>query len=275
MAKFVRYAVLLIVAAFTVLPFLYLVANALKTYPETVTRVSPNPLAAEFWPASPQWNNFALAWSTQDLGAGFLRSLVISSVTAIGVLVTSVLAAFAFAKLRFRGREALFGLLLVTLMVPETVSLVPNFLVISALGWVDKLPALTVPFLANAFAIFLLRQFFRQVPDALIEMAAIDGCSYGQILRRIVVPLSIAPLLTVAFLEFSGSWNALQWPLVVTRSADWRPISVALARFVTEAGPETQLRFAGALMSLVPTVVVFLAAQKHITEAVTSVGIKE
>jgi len=272
--RITRYAVLALGAFVALLPLVYLAANSLKTAPETVTRISPNPFAPEFWPESPQWSNFVSVWEGDQFGAYFLHSLIIGGLTLAGVLTTSVLAAYAFAKLRFPGKEGLFSLLLVSLMVPETVTLIPDFLVVKALGWVDQLAAVTVPFMAGAFSLFLLRQFFRQLPQDLMDMAQIDGCSHLGIVVRIVVPLSAAPLSTVAFLDLTSSWNALQWPLVVLQSPDWRPLSVGLARLVSGSGADLPLRMAGAAIAIVPILVVFLIAQKQITESIASYGLK-
>jgi ABC-type glycerol-3-phosphate transport system permease component len=159
-------------------------------------------------------------------------------------------------------------------MIPETVLLIPNFLIVSRFGWIDTLAGLTVPFFASAFFIFLLRQFFSQIPNAIVESARIDGSSHFGILVGIVVPLSRAPLFTLSFLAFNGAWNALQWPLVVTQTPTWRPITVGLTKYITEAGPQTQLRMAGALIALVPTVLVYLVAQRQITEAIANTGMK-
>jgi len=257
------------------MPFAYMSANALKTYAETVTRVSPNPFSRDFWPASPQWANFAEVWLGDAFGHYFLDSFVISMTTLAGTLATSSLAAYAFAKLRFPGKEAIFSVFLATLMIPETVTLIPNFLVVSRLGWTDRLAGLTVPFIASAFYIFLLRQFFRQIPDSLVENARMDGAGNARILRSIVAPLSRAPLFTVACLDIAFSWNSLQWPLVVVQTPRWRPISVGLARLISEAGPQIQLRMAGALISLLPIVLVYIVAQGQIVESISNAGIKE
>lgn len=270
-----RYIVLGIGAFVCLMPFAYMAANALKTYAETVTRVSPNPFSPDFWPASPQWANFAEVWLGDAFGHYFLDSFVISMTTLAGTLATSSLAAYAFAKLRFPGKEAIFSVFLATLMIPETVTLIPNFLVVSRLGWTDRLAGLTVPFIASAFYIFLLRQFFKQIPDSLVENARMDGAGNVRILRSIVVPLSRAPLFTVACLDIAFSWNSLQWPLVVVQTPRWRPISVGLARLISEAGPQIQLRMAGALISLLPIVLVYVVAQGQIIESISNAGIKE
>jgi len=251
-----------------------MLATSLKSYGETVTRVSAIPFHRDFWPTTPVWGNYVTAWSEVNLGRYFLNSVIIGSVTVAGASTTAALAAYAFAKMRFHGRELIFAAILATLIIPETVLLIPNFIVVSALGWVDHLAALTVPFLGSAFDIFLLRQFFNQVPNALLETARIDGAPHVSVLLRIVVPLAKGPLATVAFLGFLGSWNSLQWPLVVTQTPRWRPISVGLTRFIAEAGPETQLRLAGATIALVPVLFVYILAQRQITEAISRTGIK-
>lgn len=273
--KTLLYIVLTLGAFVALLPFLYMLANSLKTYAETVTRVSAIPFDPRFWPKKLMFENYARAWTTGGgLGRAFLNTVVIATTTMTGVLITSCFGAYAFSKLRFPGRDVIFAVLLATLMIPETVLLIPNFIVIASLGWVDRLPALTVPYMASAFFIFLLRQFFNQVPTALVESARIDGATHGYILTRIFIPLSKAPIFTVGFLAFTGSWNALQWPLVVTQTPKWRPISVGLAKFITEAGPETHLRMAGAMIALLPVLVVYIIAQRQITEAITRTGLK-
>jgi len=273
--KSVLYVVLTIGAFVALIPFLYMIANSLKTYSETVTRVSAIPFDPKFWPKKLQWVNYERAWTTGGgLGRAFVNTIIIAVITLAGVLVTSSLAAYAFSKLRFPGKDAIFAVVLATLMIPETVTLIPNFIVIAKFGWIDKLPALTVPFMASGFFIFLLRQFYNQVPTALVESARMDGATHAYILARIFVPLSRAPMFTTGFLAFTGSWNALQWPLVVTQSPTWRPISVGLTKFITEAGPETHLRMAGAMIALLPVIVVYAVAQRQITEAIARTGLK-
>jgi ABC-type glycerol-3-phosphate transport system permease component len=273
--KSVLYVILTAGAFIALIPFLYMIANSLKTYSETVTRVSAIPFDPKFWPKKLMWENYARAWSTgEGLGRAFLNTVVIAATTLTGVIITSSLAAYAFSKLRFPAKDVIFSVVLATLMIPETVLLIPNFIVVAAFGWVDRLPALTVPYMASAFFIFLLRQFFNQVPDAIMESARIDGASHLYILARIFVPLSRAPMFTVAFLAFTGAWNALQWPLVVTQTPRWRPISVGLTKFISEAGPETHLRMAGAMIALLPVILVYVVAQRQITEAIARTGVK-
>ena len=256
------------------MPFLYMLSTSLKTVGETITRVSPLPFSAEFWPSVPQWVNYATAWTTASFSLYFRNSVVIAALTVAGIMATSSLAAYAFAKIRFAGSAALFSTLLATLIIPESVYLIPNFITITRLGWYDTLAGLTVPFMASAFSIFLLRQFFSQLPNELLECARIDGAGHARSFASIAVPLSTAPLFTVAFLAFVASWNALQWPLVATRSARWRPITVGLTTFITEAGPENELRMAGAMIAVLPVILLYFVAQKRFTEAIARSGIK-
>lgn len=265
----------LIFGAFiAILPLIYMFANALKTYGETITRVAPSPFNPRFWPQVPQWGNFAEAWEEGKIALYFRNSVVITLVTLAGTLLVTIPASFAFSKLRFRGKAVVFSALLATLLVPETVLLFPNYMVVSRLGWIDRLPALTVPFFGSAFFIFFLRQFFNQIPNSLIESAHMDGAGHLYVLTRIVTPLARAPLFTMSFLIFTGAWNALQWPLVVTQTPRWRPISVGLASFLTEAGPLIHLRMAGALIALAPVVLIYVVAQRQITEAIARTGLK-
>jgi len=268
-------AVFLTLGAFVaVMPFLFMVSTSLKTLVETLTRVSPLPFKAEFWPTVPQWKNYADAWVQARFSLFFRNSMITAVITVAGVLATSALAAYAFAKMRFAVKNLVFSLLLSTLIIPESVYLVPNFILITKMGWYDRLAGLTLPFMASAFYIFLLRQFFAQLPDELIESARIDGAGHPRSFLDIVLPLSRAPLVTVIFLAFIGSWNSLQWPLVATGTERWRPITVGLTIFISESGPEWHLRMAGAVIAVAPVLLLYLLAQRQFTEAISRSGIK-
>jgi ABC-type glycerol-3-phosphate transport system permease component len=267
--------VLLILGALVcLLPFLYMLSTSLKTVGETITRVSPVPFSPEFWPVVPQWVNYLTAWTDASFSLYFRNSVITAAITVAGVMVTSSLAAYAFAKMRFFGSRALFAAFIATLIIPDSVYLIPNFIEITRFGWYDTLAGLTVPFMASAFYIFLLRQFFAQLPNELLESARIDGAGHSRSFFSIVLPLSGAPIFTVAFLAFIGSWNSLQWPLVATRTQRWRPLTVGLTSFITEAGPQNQLRMAGAMIAVIPVVLLYFFAQKQFTEAIARSGIK-
>ena len=270
----VVFVVLFLGACVSLMPFLYMLSTSLKTLGETGARVSPLPFAPEFWPQVPQWTNYASAWKEASFSLYFRNSVITAAITVVGVLVTSSLAAYAFAKIRFFGSRAIFAFLLATLIIPESVYLVPNFILVTRLGWYDSLAGLTVPFMASAFYIFLLRQFFAQLPNELLESARIDGAAHARAFFSIVLPLATAPLFTVVFLAFIGSWNSLQWPLVVTGTPRWRPITVGLTTFISEAGPQEHLRMAGAVIAVAPVILLYILAQKQFTEAIARSGIK-
>jgi ABC-type glycerol-3-phosphate transport system permease component len=268
------YAILVVGAIVCLLPFFFMASTSLKTRGETFTRNSAILLDPRFWPTVPQWSNYLQAWTTARFSLYFRNSLVIALLTVAGVTASSSLAAYAFAKIRFVGSRQIFAAFIATLMIPESVTLVPSFIVVTRLGWYDTLAGLTVPFMASAFSVFLLRQFFAQLPNELLESARIDGAGHLRSFLSLGLPLSRAPLFTVAFLAFVGSWNSLQWPLVVTRSERWRPITVGLTTFITEAGPQNELRMAGAMIAVIPVVLAYLVAQKQFTEAIARSGIK-
>jgi ABC-type glycerol-3-phosphate transport system permease component len=272
--RVVLFCVLCLGAGVCLLPFLSMLSTSLKTVGESIAGSSPFPFMPDFWPRVPQWVNYATAWTTASFSLYFRNSLITAALTVAGVLFSSSLAAYAFAKIRFVGKRVLFAILVGTLIIPETVYLIPDFIVITRLGWYDTLAGLTVPFMASAFYIFLLRQFFAQLPNELLESARIDGAGHLRALVSIALPLSGAPLFTVAFLAFVGSWNSLQWPLVATSTARWRPITVGLTTFITEAGPENELRMAGAVIAVIPVVLLYFLAQKQFTEAIARSGIK-
>ncbi|MGD8398975.1 MAG: carbohydrate ABC transporter permease [Anaerolineae bacterium] len=226
--------------------------------------------------------NYYQAWVIANFREYMGNSVIITLVTLAGMLIVSTLAAYAFGRMEFPGRVFLFGLLLSTMMIPETVTMIPNFLTITGnnpllpfINWYDSLPALTVPFMASFFNIFLLRQFFAQIPDELWDAARIDGAGHLRFLLQVVLPLSRAPIMTVIIFAFIGSWNALLWPLVATRAgSDWWPISVGLQNFVSEAGPETHLWMAGASISMMPVLLLYFMAQKQFIEGIATTGLK-
>lgn len=255
------------------LPFFWMSTTSLMTRGETITR--------QWLPQTPQWHNYLVAWHEAKFSLYFVNSLCITLTTLSGLLTTSILAAYAFARLRFPGREWLFFVLLSTMMLPESVTILPNFFLIRGDflplpggRWINTLQGLTVPFMASAFSIFLLRQFFRQIPTELWDSARLDGCGHGRFLTAIVLPLSKAPLLTVALLGFIQSWDAFMWPLRVTTRDTWRPLMVGLWFFMDEAGPDMHLLMAGAMIALFPILFLYGWIQKYVTTSILSSGLK-
>jgi len=226
--------------------------------------------------------NYYKAWNTARFNEYMWNSVRLTAITLVGVLIVSTLAAYAFARMNFPGRSFLFALLLSTMMIPETVTMIPNYLTITGnnpflpfIKWYDNWPALTVPFMAGFFNIFLLRQFFAQIPDELWDAARIDGAGHLYFLWKVVLPLSKAPIMTVTIFGFIGSWNALLWPLIATKAgSDWWPISVGLQNFVDEAGPQIHLWMAAASISMLPVLILYFIAQKQFIEGIATTGLK-
>ena len=193
------------------------------------------------------------------------------SVTTGQILISS-LAAFSFARLRFRGRDALFLLYLATLMIPFPVTLIPNFLIVKGLGWYDTFLALIVPGLFSAFSTFLLRQYYRGIPMDLDEAARMDGASSVRIWWQLIVPLSGPVLATLAIFTFQGTWNEFLWPLVVTSSESMRTIPVGLAAFVGQYSTAWGMLMAGAVIALLPVLVIYVVGQNWFVKGITLSG---
>ncbi|MCB0003259.1 MAG: carbohydrate ABC transporter permease [Anaerolineae bacterium] len=266
------YVVLCIGAVIAIFPFFWMISTSLMSLGEAQgTRLIPSAVHLE---------NYANAWKEARFSLYMWNSVRITFITLAGELVVSILAAYAFARIKFPGRDVLFALLLSTLMIPAMVTIIPNFLTVTWLGrigpikWINNWPALTVPFMGNIFSIFLLRQFFIQIPDELFDSAQIDGAGHLRFLWSIVLPLSKAPLMVIIVLSFIGTWNALAWPLLVTNSPDWRPVSVGLYSFIDEAGQMINLMMAGAFIVIIPVLVLYFFTQKQFTESISRSGLK-
>jgi len=271
--KLFLYLILISGAIIAIFPFFWMVSTSFMTLGETIQR--------RLLPSVPQFENYVEAWSTAQFGKYFFNSVMITVGTLAGLLLTSILAGYAFGRIEFKGRDLIFTLFLATMMMPESVTWIPNFLMIRGAiiplpggTWLNTYWALTVPFIANAFSIFLLKQFFSQVPHELWDAARIDGCDHTRFLVQIVLPISKAPIMTVLLFGFTASWNAFTWPLLVTTRDTWRPMMVGLWTFVTEAGPQTHLLMAGAVISLIPILIVYFITQKQFTEGIATTGLK-
>lgn len=248
-------------------PFFWMLSSSLKTESEALTfppTVIPHTL---------QWHNYAEAWAAAPFSRYFLNTAFISGTVALGVMLTALLAGYAFGQLRFPGRQVLFGLYLTTLMIPFEVVLIPNFLLINQLGWYDHYSALIVPWSANVFSVFLLTQFFRALPRDFLEAAQLDGCGHLRYLLSVAAPLARPVLATAGLFAFLGSWNSLLWPLLVTKNDSMRPIEVGLRYFLESEGPRPQLLMAASTLATLPILVLFLFAQRTFVEGV-SAGVK-
>lgn len=252
-----------------VLPFFWMVSTSLKT-PLEALKFPPT-----WWPTSPQFQNYVEVFRQIPLWRYLANTVLVAFLSLMGVLATGIMAAYAFARFRFPGREVLFMGFLALMMIPLPVYLVPSYTILFRLGWIDTYAAMIVPWIVNIFAIFLLRQHIRQLPQDLFDAARIDGCSNFWMLLRIVLPLCKAPLVTITVFNIISSWNSFFWPLIVTNSDRIRPLQVGLAYFSREQSTNYTLLMAATTMAIIPLVLLFFAAQRQIIQSQARSGLKE
>jgi len=266
------YLFLIIGILIAIYPFFWMLSTSLMTIGDAQ--------GTNILPPSIHFENYIDAWKEADFSLYMWNSVRITLLTLSGELTFSILAAYAFARIKFPGKDLIFAVLLSTMMIPAMVTIIPNFLTVTWLGrigtlkWINNWPALTIPFMGSVFSIFLLRQFFTQIPDELYDAAQIDGAGHLRFLWSVVMPLSKAPILVIIILSFIGTWNALAWPMLVTTSQDWRPISVGLFSFIGEAGQMINLMMAGAFIAILPILVLYFFTQKQFTESISRSGLK-
>lgn len=249
----------------TVAPFLMVVVLALSpAYAPTIPQT---------WPASLTLDNIADTLASGNFVRWTLNSLVYSVVSVAIILLTATMAGYAFAKKRFPGREVLFWSFLATLMVPFQAMLIPLFLVIARLDGIDTYWGLIIPTLANSQAVFLMRQFIRDLPDELFEAARVDGAGEWRTFWQIVLPLTRPILATLGIFVFLWHWNDFLWPLVMAQTDDMRTLTVGLAAMQGENVARSQV-MAGALIAVIPCLIIFALLQRYLVESIASTGIK-
>ena len=258
----------LLLAVTTVAPFLYIVSTSLMDEFE-VLRYPPALL-----PAQAQWGNYPAALSALPFGRFFLNTAIFAGCTVVGQVATSATAAYAFARLRFPGRDRLFLVYLSVLMVPAIVLLIPRFLFIKALGWVDSYAGLISTELVSVWGIFLLRQFFQTIPRDLEDAARLDGAGEWTIFWRVVLPLSRPALATLAVLAFVDQWKNFLWPLIATRSTEMAVVEVGLTAFHGLYSSNWPYQMAAAVTAVVPLLLVFFVAQRYFIRGIQVTGIK-
>ena len=203
-----------------------------------------------------------------------MNSGIVAISAVAGALVINTMSAYAFARLRFPGRNVLFLIFLGTLMIPFQIVMVPAFTIVKTFGWLDTYKALIIPWLPNAFSIFFLRQFFRTIPAELEEAAIIDGASRIQVFYKIILPLSIPAIATISLLTFMWFWDGFLWPLIVTRSQDMYVVQLGIATFFGQYLNEWNMIMAGATIAALPTYILFISLQKYYIEGVALTGLK-
>jgi multiple sugar transport system permease protein len=260
--------VLIPIAFVMVIPLVWMLVTSLQTLEET--RHYPPSLV----PSSLQLSNYTDVLQQAPFARWFVNTLIVTVIVVIGNLLFCSLAGYAFARIRFFGREVVFILILATLMVPFQVVIIPSFLIVKDLGLIDTLGALILPNLVSAFGIFMLRQFFRTLPIELEEAARIDGASRLGVLFKIVLPLSGPALATLAVIMFLWTWNDFLWPLITIYSAENMTIQLGLATFQGAHQANTNLLMAANVMSMVPVLLLFFFAQRYFIRGIATTGLK-
>ena len=270
----IPYFILFIVLVLSIYPLLYMVSTSLMTAGEASNQY--------LFPKKLMFENYLEVWKSNNFQKYTMNSIIISFVIVTGVLFTSIPAAYAFAKIDFPFRDVIFYGLLISLMIPEIIALLPHLLIIRGdifplpfgPSWMNTLQGITVPLMANAFSIFLLRQFFLKFPNELWEAAKMDGCGHLRFLITIVIPMSKPIIFTVGLFGFINAWNSFMWPMIVTTTEKWRPLTVGIYSFITEAGPDTHLLMAASVISIIPVLIVYFFTQKQFTDSIATLGIK-
>jgi multiple sugar transport system permease protein len=260
--------VVLLLAIPMVVPFLYMVSTSLMD--DLAALGSPPALL----PPQAHWSNYPAALTALPFGRFFLNTAIFAGCVAVGQVASSATAAYAFARLRFPGRDRLFLAYLSVLMVPAIVLLIPRFLFVHALGWVDSYAGLISTELVSVWGIFLLRQFFQTIPRELEDAARLDGAGEWAILWRLVLPLSRPALATLAVVAFVDQWKSFLWPLIVTRSTDMAVVEVGLATFHGLYSTNWPYQMAAAVTAVVPLLLVFFVAQKYFIRGIEATGLQ-
>jgi len=261
---------LVVVTALLGLPFFWMVLSALKPAGEVLF------YPPRWWPSEIRWANFSDAWHAAPFGTFYWNSILTSTATTFATVLFSLFMAYAFVFIPFPGKRFLFAAIIATMLIPDEMKLIPNYLLLSRLGWIDTYWALIVPPIANAFPVFVFATQFRLVPRDLIDVAQIDGASHSRTLLTIITPLSRPVVVAIALVTFLGRWNDYLWPLVVTDSQAMRVLPVGLA-YLREAGEGTtpwNLLMAATIFVIIPILVLYVLAQRHFVDGLTRGALK-
>jgi len=255
-------------AVVMVLPFLWMISTSLKTREQALTYPPiwiPNPI---------RWDNYTTIWKLMPFHRFYLNSLKVSICITLGQMVTCSMGGYAFAKLKFPGRDLFFLIYLSTLMIPFVVTLIPMFIIMRTLGWLNTHAAVIVPALFSAFGTFLMRQFFLTIPDELIDAALIDGANPLQIFIHIMLPLSKPALATLGSFAFIASWNDFLWPLLMLQRVELKTLPLGLSYFSSLYVVQWHYLMAASVTALLPMLAVFLFIQRYYTKGITLTGLK-
>ena len=258
---------LLVAGALIVLvPFVYMLATSLETNAQIGS------LTPQFIPQPFEWGNYQSVWQQLPIGRFFINSLIVAVAITSCQVMTASLAAYAFARLRFPGRSALFAVYLATLIIPFQVTLIPNYILIHYMGWHNTYQGMIAPFVSSVFSTFLLRQFFLTLPADLEEAALLDGAGHFAIYSRVVMPLAKPALAALVIFAFLGSWNNFLWPLVVVDTESLKTLPLGIIEFQSQYTIQWNLLMVGASLSLLPVLAVYVVAQRWIVEGIALTG---
>ncbi|MDU1414252.1 MAG: carbohydrate ABC transporter permease [Clostridium sp.] len=266
--KIISYLIIVVGLIWVLLPFIWMMLTALKPANEVLS-MPPKWIPSEF-----KWGNFREALKAAPFEKYLINSVIVATCVTLGELLTTILAAYAFAYIPFKFKNTLFVILIATMMVPSDILMIPNYVTLSKLGWINTYKALIIPWCASIFSIFLLRQQFSSVPKSYYKSAKMDGCSDFRYLFTILVPISMPTIVSISILKFINCWNSYMWPLIVTNTKEMRTLPVALAAFSTESGTRYHILMAFSVLMVAPIIVMYLFTQKYIIKGVSKSGLK-
>jgi ABC-type glycerol-3-phosphate transport system permease component len=266
--KLVGYLALIGLAVAAVLPLAWMLSTSLKTDTDVFS------YPPQLIPRELHWQNYTSLWDDLPMTRWIVNTMAVSLTVVAGQLLFCSMAAYAFARMQFRGREAIFYLFLGSMMVPYQVTMIPAFVLISKLGWIDSYKALVIPSLSTPFGIFLLRQFFLTIPKELEEAARMDGAGYWRIYSRIILPLAVPALLTFAVFSFIGMWGDFLWPLIVINSPEKMTLTVGLNYLNSTYHTDWPRLMAGDVVSLLPLMAIYALAQRYFIQGIAMTGLK-
>lgn len=268
--KTILFLIALLIVIIWVFPLLWAVSSSFKT---------PNELIMNEFNLIPKkftFNNYLAIFNSRNdpILRWFLNSVIVAVSNVVLYLIIASLAAYAFARLNFKGRSVIFWTCLSSMMIPGIVNFVPNFVIVDKLGWINTLYPMIFPGLSGVFGVFLLRQFMLSIPKDLDEAAYMDGASRFYVYYKVIVPLCKPAMATLAIFSFQGSWNDFMWPLIVTDLTEWRTLTAGLSIFLGNHNTDYGVLMAGAIISALPVLIVFILLQKYFVEGITLTGMK-
>lgn len=263
------YLLLIIGAVIMLMPFLWMLSTSLKN--EGATMVLP----PEFIPKEPTMENYKEVVELFPMMRFLFNSLFVAILTTVGQIILSSMAGFAFARMQFKGRDQLFLLYLATMMVPVQVTMIPQFILLQSIGWINTYQALIVPSIFGVFGTFLMRQAMLSIPKELEEAAFMDGANHFQVFWRVILPMVKPTIATLTIFTFMGSWNSYLWPLIVISSEELATLPLGLSMLQGRWATDWNLMMAGVVISVVPILIVYLFAQRYFIQGMTMSGMKE